>query len=292
LGSGALAGSIRVQGESAKSRTAAKSMQVVASSRDIMSGCSGAHLYVTSCFRRPFECNSQVWHISAVAEDVTLEKEPQKDDENELCLLTPNAFEVRSLLMKVCDETEIAELRLKVGPFMLHMKRHLEKAKESALAVVHTEAAPVAPLSPPAAPVPSKSKVDSTPVHSPSSKASNGTSSMGMISSFNSKPATLFRLLVAAADEGLLFITSPKVGYFRKGRNVKGKRGKPLCEEGQVIREGQVVCYLEQLGTQQPVEAEMSGEVMKVLWEDGEPVGYGDPLIAIRPSFPGIKKLT
>jgi acetyl/propionyl-CoA carboxylase alpha subunit len=38
--------------------------------------------------------------------------------------------------------------------------------------------------------------------------------------------------------------------------------------------------------------AEMSGEVMKVLWEDGEPVGYGDPLIAIRPSFPGIKKLT
>jgi biotin carboxyl carrier protein len=31
---------------------------------------------------------------------------------------------------------------------------------------------------------------------------------------------------------------------------------------------------------------------MKVLWEDGEPVGYGDPLIAIRPSFPGIKKLT
>jgi len=282
LGSGALAGLIRVQGESAKSRTAAKSMQVVASSRDIMSGCSAAHLYVASRFRRPFECNSQVWHISAVAQDVTLEKEPQKDDENELCLLTPNAFEVRSLLMKVCDETEIAELRLKVGPFMLHMKRNLEKAKDSVLAVAHTEAAPV----------PSKSKVDSTPVHSPPSKASNGTSSMGMISSFNSRPATLFRLLVAAADEGLLFITSPKVGYFRKGRNVKGKRGKPLCEEGQVIREGQVVCYLEQLGTQQSVEAEMSGEVMKVLWEDGEPVGYGDPLIAIRPSFPGIKKLT
>ncbi len=71
MGSGALAGSIRVQGESAKSRTAAKSMQVVASSRDIMSGCSGAHLYVTSCFRRPFECNSQVWHISAVAEGMS-----------------------------------------------------------------------------------------------------------------------------------------------------------------------------------------------------------------------------
>ncbi len=94
---------------------------------------------------------------------------------------------------------------------MLHMKRHLEKAKESVLAVAHTEAATVALLSPPAAQVPSKSKVDSTPVHSPPSKASNGTSSMGMISSFNSKPATLFRLLVAAADEGLLFITSPKV---------------------------------------------------------------------------------
>jgi biotin carboxyl carrier protein len=80
-----------------------------------------------------------------------------------------------------------------------------------------------------------------------------------------------------------------QVGYFRKGRVVKGKRGPPLCEEGQVINKGQVVCYLEQLGTQQPVESEITGEVEKVLWEDGEPVGYGDPLIAIRPSFQGIK---
>jgi multidrug resistance efflux pump len=37
------------------------------------------------------------------------------------------------------------------------------------------------------------------------------------------------------------------------------------------------------------VQSEITGEVEKVLWKDGEPVGYGDPLIAIRPSFQGIK---
>jgi biotin carboxyl carrier protein len=37
---------------------------------------------------------------------------------------------------------------------------------------------------------------------------------------------------------------------------VKGKKGPPLCEEGQIINKGQVVCYLEQLGTQQPVEVQ------------------------------------
>jgi biotin carboxyl carrier protein len=87
----------------------------------------------------------------------------------------------------------------------------------------------------------------------------------------------------AAADGGLLFVTSPKVGLFRQGRTVKGKSGPPLCAEGQVVKKGQVVCYLEQLGTQQPVEADIDGKVEKVLFKDGEPVGYGDRLIAIRP---------
>ncbi|XWS11739.1 hypothetical protein CRYUN_Cryun37aG0025900 [Craigia yunnanensis] len=37
--------------------------------------------------------------------------------------------------------------------------------------------------------------------------------------------------------------------------------------------------------------SDVSGEVIKILREDGDPVGYGDALIALLPSFLGIKKL-
>lgn len=52
-----------------------------------------------------------------------------------------------------------------------------------------------------------------------------------------------------------------------------------------------MLCYIEQLGGELPIESDISGEVIKILREDGDPVGYGDALIAILPSFPGIKKL-
>lgn len=192
--------------------------------------------------------------------------------------LAPNSFEVQSLLMEVCDETSIAELELKVGEFKLHVKRDVGKLKGPVPAVA------VAP------PVPSKPMVESVaPAISTPVAKSPSVSTAALLASPASKPGSRFGLLEAAADEGLHFVTSPKVGLFRKSRVVKGKSGRPLCDEGQIVKEGQVVCYVEQLGTQQPVEAENSGEVMKILCKDGEPVGYGDPLIAIRPSFPGIK---
>ncbi|KAI7751203.1 hypothetical protein M8C21_018770 [Ambrosia artemisiifolia] len=52
-------------------------------------------------------------------------------------------------------------------------------------------------------------------------------------------------------------------------RTVKGKRVPPPCKE-----------------------SDIAGEVIKILREDGDPpVGYGDALTAILPSFPEIKKL-
>ncbi|KAL3677314.1 hypothetical protein R1sor_027262 [Riccia sorocarpa] len=220
---------------------------------------------------------------SVAVPDVALEAEEESvapEDDNSP--LTPTSFEVQSLLMELCDETSIAELQLKVGGFKLSVKRDVAKLKS---------AAPAVPAVPP--PVPSKPMVDSLPAGTTASPAASKTSNSTALVSSASKPLpSVFALLESAADEGLLFVKSPKVGYFRKGRVAKGKSGPPLCEEGQIIKEGHVVCYLEQLGTQQPVESDISGEVVKVLWDDGEPVGYGDPLIAIRPSFPGIKKLT
>lgn len=232
---------------------------------------------------RTFKCGKPINAVATTASEKVDEVETEASSKESTNLLAPNSFEVQSLLMEVCDETSIAELELKVGAFKLHMKRDVSKLKGSA------------PLVPVAPPIPSKPMVESVaPVASSPAVASTApksplVSTAALLANPASKPGSRFGLLEAAADEGLLFVTSPKVGLFRRSRVVKGKSGRPLCEEGQIVKEGQVVCYVEQLGTQQPVEAENSGEVMKILCKDGEPVGYGDPLIAIRPSFPGIK---
>ncbi|CAI8605102.1 unnamed protein product [Vicia faba] len=83
------------------------------------------------------------------------------------------------------------------------------------------------------------------------------------------------------ADEGLVIIQSPTVGFFRRSRTIKGKRTPRRCEEMQMIEEGQVICYLEQLGGDLPFESDVFGEVIRILRKDG----------AVLPSFPRIKKL-
>ncbi|XP_009628996.1 uncharacterized protein [Nicotiana tomentosiformis] len=122
---------------------------------------------------------------------------------------------------------------------------------------------------------------------------SNGSASSSSLAITKSSPPSdgIQTMIDKAADEGLVIIQSPRVGYFRRSRTIKGKRAPPSCKEKQQVKEGQVVCFIEQLGGELPVESDVSGEVIKILQKDGEPVGYGDPLISILPSFPGIKKL-
>ncbi|KAJ7962887.1 biotin carboxyl carrier protein of acetyl-CoA carboxylase [Quillaja saponaria] len=186
--------------------------------------------------------------------------------------LIPNFNEVESLIIEVCDTSSIAEFELKFGGFHLHLTRDLAEK-----------------TIPPPAPIPDSGSVNTT-AEAPNSNGSNSTSSLAI-----AKPMSfsggIQRLLDKAADEGLVIINSPRVGFFRRSRTIKGKRAPPSCKEKQVVKEGQVVCYIEQLGGELPIESDVSGEIIKILQEDGDPVGYGDALIAVLPSFPGIKKL-
>jgi biotin carboxyl carrier protein len=90
-------------------------------------------------------------------------------------------------------------------------------------------------------------------------------------------------------DETAVFVTSPKVGIFRRGKYAAGKRiGKALCVEGPgaTLKRGQTVGYVEQLGTFVPVEAPQAGEVLSVL-EDGEAVEYQQEIVKVAPFFGG-----
>lgn len=192
--------------------------------------------------------------------------------------VVPKVFEVEPLLTEICD-TSIAEFELKLKGFKLYVKRDVSKLKD------------LTPLPADYSPVSTSGKTEFVKSSMPLTPAASDPHNPKAAALSLYKQTTMQKLLDSADDESLHFVTSPKVGLFRKARNKKGKWGRPMCVEGQTIKEGQVVCFVEQLGPQQPIQSKVAGEIVRILREDGEPVGYGDPLISILPSFPGIKKL-
>ena len=58
----------------------------------------------------------------------------------------------------------------------------------------------------------------------------------------------------------------------------------PFVKVGDAIQEGKVVCIVEAMKLMNEIEADASGDVVRVLVENGQPVEYGQPLFAIRPT--------
>jgi acetyl-CoA carboxylase biotin carboxyl carrier protein len=75
-------------------------------------------------------------------------------------------------------------------------------------------------------------------------------------------------------------VTSPLVGLFRAGMK---PGARPLCGVGDIVREGQVVCAVEALNVFNEVEAPAAGRLVAIYASDGQPVEYGQPLLAIEP---------
>ncbi|EXB25850.1 hypothetical protein L484_012276 [Morus notabilis] len=200
----------------------------------------------------------------------SLEKTPRS-------AIFPNGFE--ALMLEVCDETEIAELKLKVGDFEMHLKRNIGA---TVAPLSH-----ISPTSPP--PIPSKPMVESAPAAPPPSPPKTSSQTTSPFTNVSMVKTSKLAALEASGSNAYVLVSSPTVGSFRRGRTVKGKKQPPICKEGDVIKEGQVIGYVDQFGTELPVKSDIGGEVLKVLFTEGEAVGYGDPLIAVLPSFHGIK---
>jgi acetyl-CoA carboxylase biotin carboxyl carrier protein len=47
---------------------------------------------------------------------------------------------------------------------------------------------------------------------------------------------------------------------------------------------GQTLCIIEAMKLMNEIESDASGEITRILAENGQPVEYGQPLFAIRPS--------
>lgn len=85
----------------------------------------------------------------------------------------------------------------------------------------------------------------------------------------------------SAAEKKWLDILSPMVGTFYRSPNPEES---PFVEVGDVIRRGQTVCIIEAMKLMNELEAEMNGQVMEILVENGEPIEYGQPLMRVNPS--------
>ncbi len=85
--------------------------------------------------------------------------------------------------------------------------------------------------------------------------------------------------LKQSADEDLHKITSPIVGTFYSS---PAPDKEPYVKEGSKVSADTIVCIVEAMKLMNEIQAEVSGEIVKVYVENGQPVEYGQPLFGIR----------
>jgi acetyl-CoA carboxylase biotin carboxyl carrier protein len=86
--------------------------------------------------------------------------------------------------------------------------------------------------------------------------------------------------VAAASRSDLVEITAPMVATFYRSP----APGEPsFVELGSRIHVGQTVCILEAMKLMNELEAEVSGEVVEILVENGTPVEFGQVLMRVKP---------
>ena len=85
--------------------------------------------------------------------------------------------------------------------------------------------------------------------------------------------------VVQAVEGDLFYIKSPIVGTFYQSPS---PTSEAFVSVGDFIDKGAVVCIIEAMKLMNEIEADVAGEVVSVLVENGQPVEYGERLFAIR----------
>lgn len=82
-----------------------------------------------------------------------------------------------------------------------------------------------------------------------------------------------------AASENLHKITSPMVGTFYASSSPEAD---PYVTTGSKVKENSVVCIVEAMKLFNEIEAEVKGEIVEVLAENGQLVEFGQPLFLVK----------
>lgn len=160
--------------------------------------------------------------------------------------------EIRQLLATIA-QTDISEVNLKSENFELTVRRGVYVTHQMPSEVVTAPSAP-----------PSVTAADTslTLENRGASESANGGAASG------------------AKDSKLVEVYSPMVGTFYRA---PAPGEAPFVEVGDRIRKGDTVCIIEAMKLMNEIEAEISGQVMEILVENGSPVEYGQALMRINP---------
>ncbi|PWW05656.1 acetyl-CoA carboxylase biotin carboxyl carrier protein [Paenibacillus cellulosilyticus] len=84
----------------------------------------------------------------------------------------------------------------------------------------------------------------------------------------------------AAPADNLHKIVSPMVGTFYAAPSPEAG---PFVQKGSRVSDKSVVCILEAMKLMNEIEAEVRGEIVEVLVENGQLVEFGQPLFLVKP---------
>jgi acetyl-CoA carboxylase biotin carboxyl carrier protein len=85
---------------------------------------------------------------------------------------------------------------------------------------------------------------------------------------------------VPVVDKSWVEVTSPMVGTFYRS---PAPDEPSFVDVGDTIRKGQTICIIEAMKLMNELEAEVSGEIMEILVENGKPIEFGQPLMRVKP---------
>ena len=172
-------------------------------------------------------------------------------------------FEELRELLQVLGQTDIAEVTLKNGDFELTVRKAVAAMASPDAIVVPAGGTVVAAEGMTAAVTPVPQAIAPPVAAAPAAPA----------------PAPAPAAPPPQADAKLKEILSPMVGTFYRA---PAPGEDPFTSVGDRIKSGQTVCIIEAMKLMNELEAELTGEVVEFLVEDGQPVEFDQPLIRVR----------
>ena len=169
----------------------------------------------------------------------------KEKDEQPAAKASVNLDELRELIALMRDNG-LAELELEREDFRVRLRRESSNAHEPNVAVPDRPAIPV-------------------PIIDPVLRAPEA--------------AATAEAKKSETAEDLHIISSPIVGTFYRSSS---PTADPFVKIGSSVEPDSVVCIIEAMKLMNEIQAETSGEVVKIYVENGQPVEYGQPLFGIR----------
>lgn len=155
-------------------------------------------------------------------------------------------------LMRLMDETSVHELRIESNEITVTMKKaDLPTPGAQTVVTVPAQALTSAPATVQAVP--------EVPVAAPSVPAD---------------PTP-----VAKEEAGYTYVKSPMVGTFYRAPS---PTSPPYVEVGTRVNAKTVVCIVEAMKLMNEIEADVQGEIVEILAENGHLVEYGQPLFKVK----------